>query len=200
MYSSFQQYFCTAFKKATQTSNHVAWSLVPLGVGMWASHLLFHFFTSYQSIMPVTQRALHDLGYAAAPTQIWSMGSSPEWLLQGELFFTWSKLPRIVCHLLATNNHIATTSNLGHYNCFAVCCRRLDIASTNADEGNDRMIKSLLVCTLLLCTCAFADNGHLLGTSKTEQYNVAVFAEPWPARVGRLSTAVHRYRQHRQHC
>ncbi|MBT5136585.1 MAG: hypothetical protein HOM36_03420 [Phycisphaerae bacterium] len=73
-------------KKATQTSNHVAWSLVPLGVGMWASHLLFHFFTSYQSIMPVTQRALHDLGYAVAPTQIWGMASSPEWLLQGELF------------------------------------------------------------------------------------------------------------------
>ena len=113
-------------------------------------------------------------------------GKFPRVAASRRVILTWSKLPRIVCHLLATNNHIATTSILGHYNCFAVCRRRLDIASTNADEGNDRMIKSLVVCTLLLCTCAFADNGHLLGTSKTEQYNVAVFAEPWPARVGRL--------------
>lgn len=80
-------------KKCSKTTNHVAWSLVPLGVGMWSAHLLFHFFTSYSSIIPVTKRALHDIGYANAPEQIWVMASTPSWLLQGELLlFTCSFL------------------------------------------------------------------------------------------------------------
>jgi len=33
---------------------------------------------------------------------------------------------------------------------------------------------------------ADADNGHLIGTSNTETHRIAIFAEPWPARVGEL--------------
>lgn len=44
----------------------------------------------------------------------------------------------------------------------------------------------LLITTILLCDIGFADNGHLIGTTKTESYNVAVFAEPWPPRVGTM--------------
>ena len=39
---------------------------------------------------------------------------------------------------------------------------------------------------LFLDSFAFADNGHLISTTKTKEFNVALFAEPWPARVGEL--------------
>jgi hypothetical protein len=44
----------------------------------------------------------------------------------------------------------------------------------------------LLPTVLLLCAISFADNGHLISTTKTSEYNVAIFAEPWPPRVGEL--------------
>lgn len=44
----------------------------------------------------------------------------------------------------------------------------------------------LLLTTLFLCDIGIADNGHLIRTVKTSEYNVAVFAEPWPPRVGKL--------------
>ena len=73
-------------KTLSRTSNHIAWSIVPLGVAMWSAHLLFHFFTSYTSIVPVTVRALSSLGLTNAPKQLWAIPDSPTWLLQGELF------------------------------------------------------------------------------------------------------------------
>ncbi len=45
------------------------------------------------------------------------------------------------------------------------------------------MIRFLLFCILFVSPC-FADNGHLISTFKTDTYNVAIFAEPWPLRVG----------------
>lgn len=77
---------CILAKKISQTTFQVAWSLVPLGVAMWAAHLLFHFFTSYASIGPVTTRALHDVGLAAELDTLWAVASTPSWLLSGELF------------------------------------------------------------------------------------------------------------------
>lgn len=45
------------------------------------------------------------------------------------------------------------------------------------------MIRALLI--LLFCnSLCIADNGHLLTSYKTETYNVALFIEPWPVRVG----------------
>jgi hypothetical protein len=45
------------------------------------------------------------------------------------------------------------------------------------------MIRPLLILLILASTCA-ADNGHVISTYKTENYNVAIFVEPWPLRVG----------------
>lgn len=44
----------------------------------------------------------------------------------------------------------------------------------------------MLLPILFLCDIGIADNGHLISTVKTSEYNVAVFAEPWPPRVGKL--------------
>ena len=78
-------FLCILAKKCSKTTYQVAWSLVPLGISMWAAHLLFHFFTSYKTIIPVTRRALHDLGLASPPESIWEVASTPQWLLHGEL-------------------------------------------------------------------------------------------------------------------
>lgn len=46
-------------------------ALVPMGCAMWLSHYCFHFFTSYETIVPVGQRFLRDQGWSAM---------TPEWL------------------------------------------------------------------------------------------------------------------------
>jgi hypothetical protein len=45
------------------------------------------------------------------------------------------------------------------------------------------MIRPLLLFLVFASTCA-ADNGHVISTYKTQEYNVAIFVEPWPVRVG----------------
>jgi hypothetical protein len=47
------------------------------------------------------------------------------------------------------------------------------------------VIRHVLILLVLATTCA-ADNGHVLSTYKTAEYNVAIFVEPWPARVGEV--------------
>ena len=49
-----------------------------------------------------------------------------------------------------------------------------------------RFTFQLLFSLLTTVNACFADNGHLISTTKTSEYNVALFAEPWPARVGEL--------------
>lgn len=65
----------------------------------------------------------------------------------------------------------------------------MDHAPAHANARDDWMTPRrfiLLITTFLLCDIGLADNGHLIGMTKTNTYNVAIFAEPWPARVGTL--------------
>jgi polyferredoxin len=52
-----------------------AFSLVPLGFGIWLAHYLFHFLTGVLTVVPVTQAALEDAG--------WSLLGEPNWSLAG---------------------------------------------------------------------------------------------------------------------
>jgi len=49
-------------------------ALVPLAVGMWAAHFLFHFLLGWQSAWPIFQRGIGDLGLAVTSNQV-SWGS-----------------------------------------------------------------------------------------------------------------------------
>ncbi|HEY2826293.1 MAG TPA: hypothetical protein VGJ04_01730, partial [Pirellulales bacterium] len=65
-----------------------AWSLVPLGFAMWMAHYSFHFFTSFDAIVPVTQQ--FSTRYAAIslgpPNWVCSCcRPAPDWLLKAEL-------------------------------------------------------------------------------------------------------------------
>jgi ferredoxin len=66
-----------------------AWALVPLGLGMWAAHHLFHLLVGGLTIVPVVQEYLRDLGLPAGGEPRWGAGALvPEsWLLPIEIGF-----------------------------------------------------------------------------------------------------------------
>jgi hypothetical protein len=51
-----------------------AFSLVPLGFGVWVAHYAFHFLTGILTIVPVTQNALVELGWPVLGEPNWSLG------------------------------------------------------------------------------------------------------------------------------
>jgi cytochrome c oxidase assembly factor CtaG len=73
-----------AFAVATRYT----YALIPLGFGMWLAHYGFHLFTSYGSIVPVSQRFFADLGVVGLGDPSWRLACcapTPGWLLRAEL-------------------------------------------------------------------------------------------------------------------
>jgi polyferredoxin len=72
-----------------QEATRYAYSLVPLGFGMWLAHYLFHFLIGGLAIIPVAQEYLGDLGIPILGSPAWTLGPLvPEsWLLPLELVF-----------------------------------------------------------------------------------------------------------------
>ena len=67
-----------------------AYTLVPLGFGMWLAHYWFHFLTSYDTIVPVAQRFAADFGMTLLGEPEWVRGCClpmTEWLLPLEMLF-----------------------------------------------------------------------------------------------------------------
>ena len=65
------------FKVATREMiGRFSLALVPLASAMWAAHYLFHFLLGWDSVAPVFQRVLGDLGWAVA-SQSSSAGGNP---------------------------------------------------------------------------------------------------------------------------
>ena len=66
-----------------------AYSLVPLGFGMWLAHYLYHFLLSGWSVIPLVQSYLGDLGFGMVGAPLWGLGPMvPEsWLFPMQLFF-----------------------------------------------------------------------------------------------------------------
>jgi cytochrome c oxidase assembly factor CtaG/ferredoxin len=73
-----------------EVATRYAYALVPLGFGMWLAHSCFHFLTSYDSAVPVTQRLAVDLGLTGLGESRWGCaccGPVTGWLLPLELLF-----------------------------------------------------------------------------------------------------------------
>lgn len=66
-----------------------AYALVPLGLGMWTAHFLFHCLTGAPALRPLVQRVAADLGTPVLGVPAWSMSAaaSPEWLTALQLVF-----------------------------------------------------------------------------------------------------------------
>ncbi len=53
------------------TATRFAFALAPIGFGMWLAHYSFHFFTSWDTIIPATQRFAADRGWTAFGEPVW---------------------------------------------------------------------------------------------------------------------------------
>jgi cytochrome c oxidase assembly factor CtaG len=65
-----------------------AYALVPLGFAMWLAHYGFHLFTSYETVIPTTQRFAADLGMTGLGEPQWSCACCApvgQWLIRAEL-------------------------------------------------------------------------------------------------------------------
>lgn len=58
-----------------------AYSLIPLGFGVWLAHYCFHLLTGLWTFVPVTQAALADLGLPLLGRPEWGLGGLPERLV-----------------------------------------------------------------------------------------------------------------------
>lgn len=65
-----------------------SYALAPLGFSMWLVHYSFHFLTSYDTVIPTTQRFVADLGWAGLGEPYWAASccrSVADWLPRLEL-------------------------------------------------------------------------------------------------------------------
>lgn len=65
-----------------------AFALIPLGFTMWVAHYSFHFFTSWEAIIPATQRFASDLGVEWLGPPEWICACcrpAADWVLRFEL-------------------------------------------------------------------------------------------------------------------
>ena len=89
-----------------EVATRYAYSLVPLGFGIWMAHLSFHLFTSYGTIIPTAQRFVEDLGWRVLGAPDWDRACClpvPEWLLRLEI-----TLPRPGLARLRSTRRIAS--------------------------------------------------------------------------------------------
>ena len=65
-----------------------SYALLPLGFAMWLSHYSFHFLGSYETVVPVTQRFVRDLGWPILGEPAWGLACCrpvAEWLPRLEI-------------------------------------------------------------------------------------------------------------------
>jgi polyferredoxin len=55
-----------------------AYSLIPVGLGVWLAHYAFHMLTGLWTVIPVTQQALRDAGASWVGEPRWSLTGLPE--------------------------------------------------------------------------------------------------------------------------
>ncbi|CAN5387846.1 hypothetical protein BH10PLA2_BH10PLA2_26340 [soil metagenome] len=67
-----------------------SFALIPLGFSMWLAHYSFHFLTSFETIIPVTQRFVASLGWTGLGSPRWSAACCRpvgSWLPKLEIVF-----------------------------------------------------------------------------------------------------------------
>jgi cytochrome c oxidase assembly factor CtaG/ferredoxin len=73
-----------------ELAQRFVWSLVPLGFAFWLAHYSFHFFTSYATAVPVTQRFAADWGFDRLGVPRWicsCCGPVSAWIVRAEILF-----------------------------------------------------------------------------------------------------------------
>ena len=71
-----------------ETATRFTFALVPLGFSMWLAHYCFHLLTSYDAVVPATQRLVADLGWTTSGAPLWGGSccrTAPDWLPRVEI-------------------------------------------------------------------------------------------------------------------
>ena len=95
-----------------ELATRYAFALVPIGFAMWLAHYSFHFVTSYETVVPITQRFFGDIGWAGLGTPRWAAACcrpAPNWLPQLEIM----GLDLGLLFSLYTGYRIALTQSIG---------------------------------------------------------------------------------------
>ncbi len=182
-------------------------ALLPLGVAMWAAHLLFHLFTGWATLGPALHQAAADLGmHIFAPAQ-WGMGQpllAANTLLSVQLLLLDAGLLMTLYLGWRLARHSGEERRpgrpavvaLGNDGCRSLCDRRLDHAPTYADaRRHDESMKALYVlaaCLMLIigATAARADGGAMLLHQDAGAFTITLFAAPQPLRTGAADLSV----------
>jgi hypothetical protein len=72
-----------------ETGTRFVYALVPLGFAMWLAHYSFHFVTSYDTVIPTTERFAADQGWTFLGEPEWVASCCrpvPGWLFHAEIF------------------------------------------------------------------------------------------------------------------
>ena len=73
-----------------EVATRYAFALVPLGFGMWLAHYSFHFVTSYDTVIPTTQRFAADMGWTIFGEPLWNCSCcrpAADWLPRLQILF-----------------------------------------------------------------------------------------------------------------
>lgn len=73
-----------------RTATRYSFALVPLGFSMWLAHYSFHLFSSYDTVIPATQRFAADMGLSLLGSPRWSCSCCrpvSDWLPRLEILF-----------------------------------------------------------------------------------------------------------------
>ncbi len=91
-----------------QVIQRFAYSIVPIGMGMWLAHYAFHFMTGALTIIPVVQSFLNDSGFDAGQPQ-WQLGYivPAEWIfpIQTILLYLGALGSLVVAFQIALNHY-----------------------------------------------------------------------------------------------
>ena len=80
--------WCAARTPTLALATRYAFALIPLGFAMWVAHYSFHFFTSWEAIIPATQRFASDLGVELLGPPEWICACcrpAADWVVRFEL-------------------------------------------------------------------------------------------------------------------
>ncbi len=184
--------------RIADAARRFVFTLVPVGVAMWAAHLLYHFATGWSAPWPAVQRIIRRHGYHAChafrPRLADASADHSPRCRPASHFVCW--MARSETILRAGANSDCTADTLGGAGLHTLWNRHLDSVPADADAWHavlKRAIRNIgTVCagTVLASTLVFADGGTMLFRKRADPFVVTAFGEPVPVRVGATDLSV----------
>ncbi len=184
--------------RIADVARRFVFTLVPIGIAMWAAHLLYHFSTGWSAPWLAVQRIIG--GAVGTP----GMPFLPAWLTPAQIILLNAGLllTLYVGWRVAKQysrwgaNGDCTSDALGRACLRTLWNRHLDSVPADADarhvalKRTIRKFGALCAGAVLAATLVFADGGTMLFRKRADPFLVTAFSEPVPVRVGAADLSV----------